>query len=565
MIELWAGVECTVNRVGDRWFDQIERTGHDRRIDDCDRIADLGVKRVRYPVLWERPPWQDDRLERLRDRGVAPIIGLLHHGSGPSDTSLLDPLLPTKLAAHAKEVAERYPWVRDWTPINEPLTTARFSALYGHWYPHARDTGAFLTALVHQCLAIRSAMDAIRSVIPDARLVQTEDYATIRATPAIAYQAAYENERRWLSLDLLCGRFVEGHPLWQHHKAQVLSAGADVLAASPCPPDILGFNYYLTSDRFLDDRLERYPSAMHGGNGRHRYVDVEAVREESLGISGHEQLLTEAWARYGRPVAITETHVGATREEQLRWVLEAWRGAHAAQERGVDVRAVTLWSTFGAYDWASLVTRDEGLYEPGLYDVRSDPPRATALASLAKELAAGAPLKHPVLETAPWWRRSLRHTGVAETMSEAQARPILITGSGPLARVFAAACDVRGLAYRCVARSEPDLTHVAPWAVINSEGTAVLAAQCAARGARFVTLATDVVTERRVMANNPDALIVRSTPRLDARDLVDACLDLLIDGESGVWHFANNAVARVRGEPVSDKALARDIAARYAG
>jgi hypothetical protein len=66
------------------------------------------------------------------------------------------------------------------------------------------------------------------------------------------------------------------------------------------------------------------------------------------------------------------------------------------------------------------------------------------------------------------------------------------------------------------------------------------------------------------MASNPDALIVRSAPRLDARDLVDACLDLLIDSESGVWHLANDAVARVRGEPVPDKALARDIAARYA-
>ncbi|WP_438013914.1 hypothetical protein WMF18_23625 [Sorangium sp. So ce315] len=31
-IALWAGVECTVNRVGDRYFDQIARTGHQRRL-----------------------------------------------------------------------------------------------------------------------------------------------------------------------------------------------------------------------------------------------------------------------------------------------------------------------------------------------------------------------------------------------------------------------------------------------------------------------------------------------------------------------------------------------------
>ena len=50
--------------------------------------------------------------------------------------------------ATPRAVAERYPWVEHYTPVNEPLTTARFSGLYGHWYPHARDDGAFLRALL---------------------------------------------------------------------------------------------------------------------------------------------------------------------------------------------------------------------------------------------------------------------------------------------------------------------------------------------------------------------------------------------------------------------------------
>ena len=40
--------------------------------------------------------------------------------------------------AVAVAVAERDPWVEGWTPINEPLTAARFSALYGLWYPRRR-------------------------------------------------------------------------------------------------------------------------------------------------------------------------------------------------------------------------------------------------------------------------------------------------------------------------------------------------------------------------------------------------------------------------------------------
>ena len=52
--ELWAGIECTVNRVGDRFSDQVERSGHAARIEDLEQLADLGVQTVRYPILWER-------------------------------------------------------------------------------------------------------------------------------------------------------------------------------------------------------------------------------------------------------------------------------------------------------------------------------------------------------------------------------------------------------------------------------------------------------------------------------------------------------------------------------
>lgn len=53
-LEVWAGVECTVNRVGDEYFDQLERNGHAARLDDLDLFAQLGIQAIRYPVLWER-------------------------------------------------------------------------------------------------------------------------------------------------------------------------------------------------------------------------------------------------------------------------------------------------------------------------------------------------------------------------------------------------------------------------------------------------------------------------------------------------------------------------------
>jgi dTDP-4-dehydrorhamnose reductase len=105
-LEMWGGVECTVVRVGDEYRDQSVETGHSYRKNDIDLIADLGVTTVRYPMLWEsiapdRPDeldfaWTDERLAMLRKRGIEVIGGLLHHGSGPLYTELLDPDFPGK-------------------------------------------------------------------------------------------------------------------------------------------------------------------------------------------------------------------------------------------------------------------------------------------------------------------------------------------------------------------------------------------------------------------------------------------------------------------------------------
>lgn len=418
----WAGVECTVNRVGDRYYDQSVRTGHHDRMADLDLIAALGFTRLRYPVLWERVApraladadwsWTDARLSRLRELNLPPIATLVHHGSGPRSTSLVDPAFPDHLARYARAVAERYPWLDAYTVINEPLTTARFSGLYGHWYPHRKNERTFLRCLLNECKATVLGMRAIRTVNPAARLIQTEDLGTTHSTPRLAYQAKYENARRWLGMDLLCGRVDRRHALWQH----IMAAGIDESEVlwfrdNPQPPDVMGFNYYITSERYLDEDLARWPAWSHGGNRRHRYADVHSVLAGRQ--AGVQRLLTEAYERFGIPLAITEEHLGSTREEQLRWLVEIYDGVVAARDAGVPVLAMTAWSVFGAYDWHCLLTRCENLYEPGLFDVRSPAPRPTALAAAWRAIARGRRPDHPVLAGRGWWTRAFPTTEAA--------------------------------------------------------------------------------------------------------------------------------------------------------
>ena len=643
--ELWGGAECTIVRIGDSWRDQAEETGHRARPDDVDRIAELGIKRLRFPILWEkvapkRPDrldfaWTDARLEALRERGIAVVGGLLHHGSGPHYTDLLDPDFPRKLGDYASRVAERYPWIDLWTPVNEPLTTARFSALYGHWYPHRRDYPSFLRALANQCLGTLEAMRAIRAVNPGARLLQTEDLGKTFSTAPLRYQAAHENERRWLSFDLLCGRVTPQHA-WHGilFGAGIGRAELEALQSGDAAPDIIGINHYLTSERFLDHRLHLYPGEETGGNGRHPYVDAEAVRvkhhEEDTGLAPR---LREAWDRYRIPLAITEVHHGCTRDEQLRWFAEVWRTAGELRAEGVDLRAVTPWSLFGNVDWRSLLTRREGVHDVGAYDVRGPEPRPTIIAAAAKAYAAAEDFDHPVLDLPGWWRRPARlypwNGGCNDLGSD--GRRLLITGAtGTLGQAFARICGHRGLPFCLTGRAELDicdsgsvseaLVRHRPWAVINAagfvrvadaererdacfawnaDGPENLARTCADADIPLVTFSSDLVfdgtlgrdyaeddpvspvgaygeskaeAERRVLAATDRALIVRAAAffgpwdahnfawhmlsALERGEPVEACprtfvsptfvpdlchaaLDLLIDGETGLWHLAN--------------------------
>ena len=410
--EFWGGVECTLNRVGDRRHDQIARSGHAGRPSDYELFASLGIKKLRYPLLWERVAreyeelhWNetDSQIEKLNELGIVPIVGLLHHGSGPEWTSLVDDDFPVKFAAYALAVARRYPWLQYYTPINEPLTTARFSGLYGHWHPHGSDDFVFTKVLLNQCKATILAMEAIRTVNPRAMLIATEDVAPVYSTETLAYQAEFENERRWSSLDLLAGKLVRGTRMRDHFRwLSVPESALDWFEDHACPPDLIGIDYYPSSERFLDENWQLYPPSARGGNLWTEYADVEAVRVREEGIDGQLALIEEVWHRYERPIALTECHIACDVDEQIAWFYQSWSAAIEARTRHIPVVGVTLWSLLGAYDWDTLCTLERGYYEPGAFDISSGVPTPTALAAAASRIVAG---EYTPKLTAGWWHR----------------------------------------------------------------------------------------------------------------------------------------------------------------
>ncbi|MDQ6845134.1 MAG: sugar nucleotide-binding protein [Bacteroidota bacterium] len=645
-VEFWGGIECTINRVHDLYHDQLSLSGHYQREGDIKLIAALGIKVLRYPILWEKHEpfyngkidWDftQNKLDELKKYGITPIAGLLHHGSGPSYTSLLDNNFPELFASYAAKVAQQFPWLEYYTPINEPLTTARFSGLYGLWYPHITNDVSFAKMLINQVRGIVLAMKEIRKINPEAKLIQTEDLSKTYSTPSLKYQAAFENERRWLTYDMLCGKLRPEHAMWNYFlRLGIKEEALNFFKENALPPDIMGLNYYITSERYLDDDLKKYPPHTYGGNEIQEYADIEAIRVNHGNPSGLKLLLQEAWQRYNLPIAITEAHLNAGREDQLRWLNEIYHTCYKALYAGINIKAITFWSLFGAYGWNNLLTGQPMDYEPGAYDLRSVVPRPTAIAAFIKNIIEANKYDHTLTLQKGWWHHPNRFYKSEMPNKNLplplRGRPLIITGkTGTLGQAFAKLCDERNLDYLLTGRDtfnisdekniETFLDEHNPWAVINTAGfvrvdeaerlreecfevnaiaPALLSRLCKKRNISFLTFSTDLVfdgskdepylesdptnplniygaskslSEEKILAENPQALIVRTSSffgpwdthnfvfyvlkslskdeKLTAADdviisptyvphLTTASLELLIDGECGIWHLAN--------------------------
>ncbi|HEV7511786.1 MAG TPA: hypothetical protein VGO27_08800, partial [Candidatus Acidoferrum sp.] len=70
--------------------------------------------------------------------------------------------------------------------------------------------------------------------------------------------------------------------------------------------------------------------------------------------------------------------------------------------------AVTAWALLGSFDWNSLLIRNDNVYEPGVFDIRSGSPKDTPLAEMLREIADGKQPSNPWVDELAWWQKSER-------------------------------------------------------------------------------------------------------------------------------------------------------------
>ena len=364
--EWMTGFECsTFPQVG---MDELELTQHDRFWgSDIVRAHQAGCRVLRYGIRWHvvnpRPhqwDWSslDGPMELMRHLDMEPIVDLFHFGVPEwLGTGVLTSIFPDFQAELCREFARRYPWVRWYTPTNEPYIMAQFGGENGTWYPYAHGPGNFVQAIRNVARGLCEGWGEIVRERPDARMMVSDTCEYHHALDeGSAAHAAFMNERRFMMHELYGGRLGDDHPM----RPFLLEHGMNErdlwwFQENPAPLDVVG--------------LDHYPHSEHAYRigERGELVDVTQPLERQHGPG---ELARQYHERLGRPVLFAETGAPGDDATKIAWLDRLIGQVRAARESGVPVIGITWWGLTDQVDWGSGLRRRNYEIDPtGLYSL----------------------------------------------------------------------------------------------------------------------------------------------------------------------------------------------------
>jgi beta-glucosidase/6-phospho-beta-glucosidase/beta-galactosidase len=393
--EWMTGFECsTFPQTG---MDELLLTQHDRFWgSDIVRARDAGCRVVRYGIRWHvvnpRPhEWDwtsvDGPMELMRHLGMEPVMDLFHFGVPEwLGTGVLTSIFPDFQAELCREFARRYPWVRWYTPTNEPYIMAQFGGETGAWFPYGQSTTAFVQAMRNVARGLCEGWHEIVRERPDARMMVSDTCEYHHALDERTREhAAFMNERRFLMHDLYGGRLGDDHPL----RGYLLEHGMPEhdlwwFQEHPAPLDVVG--------------LDHYPHSEHS----YRIGDRGEIVDETQPLEqqkGPAELARQYHSRFGRPLLFAETGAPGDDARKIAWLDGLVDEIRTARAEGVPVIGITWWGLIDQVDWGTGLRRKNYEIDPtGLYALRWEGGRLERIptATLAAWTALSA---RPIAET----------------------------------------------------------------------------------------------------------------------------------------------------------------------
>ena len=349
------GFECsTLGRPDGRRLDLVAATRHDElAAADYRLLARHGIRTVRDGLRWhliEHSPGRYDwssflpMLRASHQAGVQVIWDLCHYG-WPEDIDIWTPAFVDRFArfaaAAARIVREESGEVPFYCPVNEISFWAWAGGEVAMFGPLARGRADPLKRqLVRASIA---AIEAVRGVDPRARIVHADPVINVVAPserPEDLAEAEAYRLAQFEGWDMLSGRL-----------APELGGQREYL-------DIVGVNYYPDNQWYL-----------HGSKiplGHHCYGPFEDI-------------LTETYDRYERPILIAET--GAEGSARVAWLTYVAGETRAAMSRGVPVEGICIYPILAYPGW-----QNERHCAVGLIGCAGPAERHTVYLPLAAEL-----------------------------------------------------------------------------------------------------------------------------------------------------------------------------------
>ena len=382
------GIECSNPTIANGRIrrDQLAECGHyDRWRDDLRLTRELGLRVLRYGLplhrVWlgeGRYDWAfaDLVLAEMQRLEIVPILDLCHFGLPDWIGNFQNPDFPLLFRSYCDAVAERYPWVRHFTPVNEIYVTARLSAKDGLWNEQATDDRSFVTALKHCAAASILGTQAIAARRPDCLIIQSESAEYIHeAKASVSAAVRLQNKQRFISLDLLYAvPFDAEVDHWMADNGLTRKEYDWFMAGEPPGFQVMGNDYYGRNERILKPDGSMCPA------------------EDVL---GWYNITNEYYKRYRKPVMHTETNVFDPVAAPT-WLWKQWMNVLKMRRDGVPVLGFTWYSLIDQIDWDIALAEQRGTVNAcGLFDLDRNPrPVAEAYRSLLAEFGQITAVPH---------------------------------------------------------------------------------------------------------------------------------------------------------------------------
>ena len=373
------GIECSNPTIehGKIRRDQLEECGHYIHWKkDLELVKDLGLKVLRYGLPYhkvhlgpDKYDWSfaDEVMAEIQRLKITPILDLLHFGVPDWIGNFQNPELPVHFARYAKAVANRYPWVRYYTPVNEIYVTAKLSAKEGIWNEQLKSDRAFVTALKHLVAASILATHAIAECRPNAIIVQSESAEFLHELKSVPTpEVKLLNKQRFISLDLLYAHPMDSDICMYLSDNGLTREEYDwFMVGEPPGYQIMGNDYYGRNEKILKP---------------------DGSTDTAEDVLGWYQITHDYYARYKKPVMHTETNTFDPNQAPT-WLWKQWVNVLRMRADGVPVLGFTWYSLTDQIDWdCGLAKKNNTVNGCGLYDLQRQPrPVAAAYRMLLEE------------------------------------------------------------------------------------------------------------------------------------------------------------------------------------